>query len=207
MTHPLVKLRVELSTVAPALGKAIRFADIPEVPKEEGKKPEQKEADAEELRAKDQKRAEKELNRLEKEARKEIRRQDKELKKALKKEQKAKQAQERAAVPQVPASSSPVASSASVTPSSPVTSSTPVTMRVESPPAVSLPPAESVAVPIIPLALPVNPASPQSLLAPELEAKLQLLSSMGFTDRQHNCMVLSRFDGDLQRVLDALLYV
>jgi uncharacterized protein YhaN len=66
----------------------------------------------------------------------------------------------------------------------------------------------AVPVPLIPLALPVaTPAQPVSLLAPELEAKLQTLSAMGFTDRQHTCMLLSRFDGNLQRVVEALLFV
>jgi len=60
----------------------------------------------------------------------------------------------------------------------------------------------------LPLALPVaTPDQPASLLAPALEAKLQTLSAMGFTDRQHTCMLLSRFDGDLQRVVEALLFV
>jgi len=30
---------------------------------------------------------------------------------------------------------------------------------------------------------------------------------LGFSDRQHMCLLLSRFDGDLQRVADALLFV
>jgi len=71
-------------------------------------------------------------------------------------------------------------------------------------PEAAVPLAEPVAVPVIPLALPVTPVS---LLAPELEAKLQTLSAMGFTDRQHTCLLLARFDGDLQRVVEALLFV
>jgi len=56
---------------------------------------------------------------------------------------------------------------------------------------------------VIPVALPVQ--LPGNRLKPELEAKLQALESMGFTDRQHNCLLLQRHKGDLERVVEALL--
>jgi len=183
MAHPLAKMRVELNTLPPALIKAIRVAEADE------KKPEP--APRVEAEQKDDSIEKRLKKKADKELRKEARRREKELKKAIKKEKKAA-----AAAPVVVSESANVPTPLAVPPVVPLAAS----QLATSLPAPSL-------VLAIPINIPVAQPAPVSRLAPDLEVKLQTLSAMGFTDRQHTCMLLSRFDGDLNRVIEALLYV
>jgi len=196
VNHPLVKLRVELNALPPALIAAVRVADAEELKAEVAapKVAEQKESEKVK-EVNNEKALAKAAKKAMKEQRKEAKRREKEQKRALK-EKKGKSSEEVRVVVSTPVCAPIVASQ---TPSPVVTSA----------PSAVAPVAEAKAVvPMaIPLAVPVAKPQPVSLLAPELEAKLQTLSAMGFTDRQHTCMLLSRFDGDVQRVVEALLFV
>jgi len=199
MNHPLVKLRVELRTLPCALIKAVRVADAEEM------NPESRAEEAKRQPEKDKEDSEKAAKKVEKKLQKEARRKEKEQKKALKRE-KAKNATEVRVVVPSPPSSSPIVAVEVSTPQAETKNPTPVANPMPEAKSV-VPLVVPVAVPVtIPLALPVA-NQPVSLLAPELEAKLQTLSAMGFTDRQHTCSLLSRFDGNLQRVVEALLFV
>jgi flagellar biosynthesis GTPase FlhF len=234
VNHPLVKLRVELNTLPRALISAVRVADAAEMKAqerpgaEEAKKQskEDSETDAEKARKRAAKKAEK---KTEKEAKKEARRKEKEQKKALKKEKATKALEEvvRIVVPvsstrviaeevktlhqgqatTIPQEASPITQQ-ELKPSVPAVTTQPEMKVCPAPVSEAKPVEVPVAIPVvspaIPLALPVQPVS---LLAPELEAKLQTLAAMGFPDRQHTCLLLARFDGNLQRTVEALLHV